>query len=321
MRCHSSSLKSALPVICRPRQFSIVTSVPIGVYGQTLAAALSGSSTQPRLCGVPNELRVKAWIASPLVEVANEPDAGIVVVTAVGIRTAHLADRDVLEDGERAELRRRGRHARVARRAEDHPAVVPEVERLRQLAMHEDVAVARRSAFARDRIADQGLPEDGARDAIDRKGVPVLEHHHGAAREQLRPARAPEPAELLGRLLEAPAELPGRRRARGDELRAERARDGRGARVPVHREIAELGQQLLQPQHRPGRHLPLQRLRELGPGAAGQVHRSGQLDAHLRAEAEAEAARLERERVLVEQVPAAGERRRDARPAGAENLA
>jgi hypothetical protein len=42
-----------------------VTSVPIGVYGQTLAAEARGSSTQPRLCGVPNEARLKAWIASP----------------------------------------------------------------------------------------------------------------------------------------------------------------------------------------------------------------------------------------------------------------
>ena len=59
MRCHSSVVKSALPVMCvsSRRQFSIVTSVPIGVYGQTFAAAASGSSTQPRLCGVPNELR------------------------------------------------------------------------------------------------------------------------------------------------------------------------------------------------------------------------------------------------------------------------
>ena len=46
-------------------QFSIVTSVPIGVYGQTLAAWASGSSTQPRLCGVPKEARVKACRASP----------------------------------------------------------------------------------------------------------------------------------------------------------------------------------------------------------------------------------------------------------------
>jgi DNA-binding PadR family transcriptional regulator len=48
-----------------PRQFSIVTSVPIGVYGHTLAAASSGSSTQPRLCGVPNVARGKACSASP----------------------------------------------------------------------------------------------------------------------------------------------------------------------------------------------------------------------------------------------------------------
>ena len=46
-------------------QFSMVTRVPIGVYGQTLAAEASGSSTQPRLCGVPKEARLKAWIASP----------------------------------------------------------------------------------------------------------------------------------------------------------------------------------------------------------------------------------------------------------------
>ena len=46
-------------------QFSTVTRVPIGVYGHTLAAAASGSSTQPRLCGVPKLERVKAWMASP----------------------------------------------------------------------------------------------------------------------------------------------------------------------------------------------------------------------------------------------------------------
>src|SRR5512132_64045 len=49
----------------RPPQFSMVTSVPIGVYGQTFAAEASGSSTQPRLCGAPNEARLKAWMASP----------------------------------------------------------------------------------------------------------------------------------------------------------------------------------------------------------------------------------------------------------------
>jgi hypothetical protein len=42
-----------------------VTSVPIGVYGQIRAAAASGSSTQPRLCGVPNEARGNSWSASP----------------------------------------------------------------------------------------------------------------------------------------------------------------------------------------------------------------------------------------------------------------
>ena len=46
-------------------QVSIVTSVPIGVYGQISAEAASGSSTQPRLCGVPNDARSKLCSASP----------------------------------------------------------------------------------------------------------------------------------------------------------------------------------------------------------------------------------------------------------------
>ncbi len=40
-------------------QVSIETSVPIGVYGQISAEVASGSSTQPRLCGVPNDARSK----------------------------------------------------------------------------------------------------------------------------------------------------------------------------------------------------------------------------------------------------------------------
>ena len=46
-------------------QCSMVTSVPIGVYGQTFLADASGSSTQPRLWGVPKEARLKACSASP----------------------------------------------------------------------------------------------------------------------------------------------------------------------------------------------------------------------------------------------------------------
>ncbi|HEX3874306.1 MAG TPA: hypothetical protein VHW26_09180 [Solirubrobacteraceae bacterium] len=42
-----------------------MTIVPIGVYGQTLAAAASGSSTHPRLCGVPNDARLNVCRASP----------------------------------------------------------------------------------------------------------------------------------------------------------------------------------------------------------------------------------------------------------------
>ena len=53
------------PAALRAGQRSTVTRVPIGVYGQTFAAAASGSSTQPRLCGVPKDARLNAWIPSP----------------------------------------------------------------------------------------------------------------------------------------------------------------------------------------------------------------------------------------------------------------
>jgi predicted NBD/HSP70 family sugar kinase len=64
-------LPPARPAVRRARrdragaQRSTVTSVPIGVYGHTFAAASRGSSTQPRLCGVPKEARLNAWIPSP----------------------------------------------------------------------------------------------------------------------------------------------------------------------------------------------------------------------------------------------------------------
>ena len=64
---------------------------------------------------MPNEARLKAWMRVAAVEVADLADARIVVVRAVRVRAAHRADRDVLEDGEGAELGRGGRHAGVAR--------------------------------------------------------------------------------------------------------------------------------------------------------------------------------------------------------------
>jgi ROK family len=58
-------LSGVLGAIALSAQRSTVTSVPIGVYGHTFAAASRGSSTQPRLCGVPKEARLNAWIPSP----------------------------------------------------------------------------------------------------------------------------------------------------------------------------------------------------------------------------------------------------------------
>ena len=53
LSCGAGAAGVTRPTVSARRQLSIVTSVPIGVYGQTLAAAAGGSSTQPRLCGVP----------------------------------------------------------------------------------------------------------------------------------------------------------------------------------------------------------------------------------------------------------------------------
>ena len=41
------------------------TSVPIGVWGQSVAAWVNGISTQPRLCGQPYEERMNPCSASP----------------------------------------------------------------------------------------------------------------------------------------------------------------------------------------------------------------------------------------------------------------
>ena len=45
--------------------FGVLGELGIEHDGQTFAAASSGSSTHPRLCGVPNDARVKAWMPSP----------------------------------------------------------------------------------------------------------------------------------------------------------------------------------------------------------------------------------------------------------------
>jgi hypothetical protein len=64
-RCSIHRATAARPPQRNRVESSLVTRVPIGVYGHTFAAEARGSSTQPRLCGVPNELRLNACSASP----------------------------------------------------------------------------------------------------------------------------------------------------------------------------------------------------------------------------------------------------------------
>ena len=89
-----------------------------------------------------------------------------------------------------------------------------------------------------------------------------------------------------------------------------------GARLPVDGQVAELRQQLLQPQRRTLRDLPLERPRQRRPGLPGEVRGPRQRHADVRAQSEAEAARLEGDRVGVQLPPAARSRRRERRAAG-----
>ncbi len=149
----------------------------------------------------------------------------------------------------------------------------------------------------------------------------VFEHHHGAAGDVVRPADAPERAQLARCVRIAPGEPSRWRRDRGGKLRPRGDHHVVGGRLPPERQVAELGKELLQPQRRALRDLPVEAARELGPRAAGQVDGHRQLDAHVDTESEAESARPEGQRVGVELPPAPRGGRREPGPGGSDHVA
>ena len=195
-------------------------------------------------------------------------------------------------------------------------AVVPEVERLRHAAVDEDVAVAAVAALAGERVADQRAPDPGPASASTARSCVVLEHHHRAAGDLVRPARPPERAQLRRRVRVAPDELPRRRRrARRRAAPArEAARHRRSAASRRAGSRAGRAAAAAATSSPPG---PATRaFASASSRLPGEVSGARQLDAHVRAEPEAEAARLEGERVGVQQPPAARSRRREPRPRG-----
>ena len=70
--------------------------------------------------------------------------------------------------------------------------VVPEVQRLRDGRVHEDVAVSVGAGLAGDHVGDQGLPDVAAGEPVDGKVVLVLERHDRAADDRVEAARLPE---------------------------------------------------------------------------------------------------------------------------------
>ena len=82
---------------------------------------------------------------------------------------------------------------------QDDVAVVPEVERLRQAAVHEDVAVAAGVAVPAIASAISALPDLGAGEAVDGDVVVVSSNIMTAARViSVGAAGAPQPAQFGG---------------------------------------------------------------------------------------------------------------------------
>jgi len=134
------------------------------------------------------------------------------------VGAAHRADRDVFEDGEAAKLGGGGGDTGVAGGAEDQMAVVPEVERLGEVAVDVDVAVAVPAGLAGNGVDEKGMPEFGADEAVDFEVVGVLEHDHGGPGDLVPVAGIPERTQLGWGVRVAPAEATLRRVDRGGEL-------------------------------------------------------------------------------------------------------
>ena len=120
--------------------------------------------------------------------------------------------------------------------------------------MHVHVAVAAAEVLAGDHVAEQLAPHGRPGKPVDGDFVFVLELHHRALRDHVRLARRPHRLQLMRRVRVAPVEAAARRvRPPPAPRRWACARRRRRRRLPVDRQVAGFGQQLLQTQRRAGR--------------------------------------------------------------------
>ncbi len=170
--------------------------------------------------------------------------------------------------------------------------------------------------LASDRIAEQHAPHRRPRETVNGEFVVVLELHHRATSDLVRLTRAPQRPQLPRRVRIAPAEAPARRDYRRLRLGARRARDRGPRRPPVHRQIARLGEELLQAQRRAGWHRPFDLAGRAQPIPARPTPPRPRAGARRAAESPAplQSPRGEYERVAVRFAPVA--RRSPARAAG-----
>jgi hypothetical protein len=110
--------------------YTTVTMDPRVMYGQMIEAAVSGSSTHPRLCGSPYEVARHVVEGVAAVEIRHELHR-VGVGPAVGIGAPHDLVPQAQVDRERTEGGRGASPAGVGRRDLDDDPVVPHGERFR----------------------------------------------------------------------------------------------------------------------------------------------------------------------------------------------
>ena len=133
-------------------------------------------------------------------------------------------------------------------------------------------------------------------------------------------AGAPERFQLARGVVVAPAEAAGRRMDGGAQLRERGAGDRAAGRLPVHRQVPLLGEQLLEAEERRGRDGPVEGargLRDACGGGLGDGHREPQLQLATERDAETGGDEDECVAVLLVPVPVCG--RREGRVCGAED--
>lgn len=88
---------------------------------------------------------------------------------------------------------------------------MPQREKLRHRSVDVDVAVSRGLSFAGDGICEQCGPDPVAGDCVDGEVMVVLEHHHCATGDRVRPTGLPERLELVRDVWVPPSKVAGGR--------------------------------------------------------------------------------------------------------------